>query len=115
VLSDRQSVCDPFELLSNLRRKSRRCRADTPDFASAMEVMGSMQGDVLGRLPAEEEKRNPQLGSILLRRPAAHSFDAGVVGHMLAVFQHFAALDLPAHSQVVCVVQAISMQGVRET
>jgi len=27
--------------------------------------MGTKQGDVLGRLPTEEEERKPQLGSVL--------------------------------------------------
>jgi hypothetical protein len=33
---------------------------------------------------------------------------------VLAILQHFAALNLPVHARIVCVVQAISMQGVRE-
>ena len=72
ALSDGQRVCDAFELLSYLRRKSRRRRADTADLASALEIMGTMQGDVLGRVPTEEEQRNPQLGRVLLRRAIAY-------------------------------------------
>src|SRR5712672_1372234 len=74
--------------------------------------MGTKQGHVLGRLPTEEEERNPQLGSVLLRRSAAHPLHAGVVGDVLAILQHFAAFNLPAHPGIVYVVQAISMQGV---
>jgi len=65
ALSDGQIVCDAFELLSYARRKSRWRHADTPDLTSAIEVMGTKQGDVLGRLPTEEEERKPQLGSVL--------------------------------------------------
>src|SRR6266849_6564365 len=113
-LSDGQSVCDAFELLSYVCRKSRRRRADTPDLSSATKVMGTKQGDVLGRLPTEEQERNPQLGSVLLRRSAAHPFHAGIVGDMLAILQHFAAFNLPAHARIVYVAQAISRQGVRK-
>src|SRR5262245_4853655 len=79
-----------------------------------MEVMGTMQRDVLGRLSAEEKERNPQLGSILLRCSAAYPFHAGVVRDVLAMLQHFAAFNLPAHARVFYVVEAIPIQGVRE-
>src|SRR5947209_5589875 len=77
-----------------------------------MEVMGTKQGHVLGRPPTEEEERNPQLRSVLLRRSAAHPLHAGVVGNVLVILQHFAAFNLPAHARIVYVVQAIPMQGV---
>jgi hypothetical protein len=76
--------------------------------------MGPKQGDVLGRLPTEEEERYPQLRSVLLRRSAAHALHAGVVGDVLVILQHFAAFNLPPHAGIVYVVQAISMQGIRE-
>ena len=72
ALSDAQNVRDAFELLAYLRGKRRRRRADTPDLAAALEVMGTMQGDVLGRAATEEEQRNPQLGRVLLRRAIAY-------------------------------------------
>src|ERR1700693_1719917 len=109
ALSDGQTVCDAFELLSYIRRKSRRRRADTPDLVSAIEVMGTKQGDVLGWLPTEEEECKPQLGSVLLRRSAAHPLHAGVVRDVLAILEHLAAFDLPADAGIVCVVQAIAM------
>jgi hypothetical protein len=56
--------------------------------------MGTKQGHVLGRLATEEEERKPQLGSVLLRRSAAHPLHAGVVGDVLAILQHFAALTI---------------------
>ncbi len=74
--------------------------------------MGTKQGHVLGRLATEEEERKPQLGSVLLRRSAAHPLHAGVVGDVLAILQHFAAFNLPAHAGIVYVFQAISIQGV---
>src|SRR5262245_39276101 len=79
-----------------------------------MEVVRTMQGDVLGRLPTEEEERNPQLRSILLRRSAAHPLHAGVVGDVLASLQHFATFNLPALGGIVDVVQTVSMQSVRK-
>src|SRR5882672_1801500 len=114
ALSDGQRVCDAFERLAYLRGERWRRRADTPDFAAALEVMGTMQGDVLGRAATEEEQRNPQLGRVLLRRSAAHPLDAGVVGDVLAILQHLAAFNLPVHAGILGVVQAIRMQGVGE-
>jgi hypothetical protein len=34
---------------------------------------------------SEEKERNPQLGSVLVRRSAAHPLHAGVVGDVLAI------------------------------
>ena len=112
ALSDAQNVRDAFELLAYLRGERRRRRADTPDLASALEIMGTMQGDVLGRVATEEEQRDPQLGCVLLRRSAAHPLDAGVVGYVLAILQHLAAFNLPEHAGIISVGQAISLQGV---
>ena len=50
ALSDGQRVSDPSELLSYLGRKSGGRRTDTSDFASAAEVVGTMQGYVSGGL-----------------------------------------------------------------
>ena len=72
ALSNAQNVCDAFELLAYLRGERWRRRADTPDLAAALEVMGTMQGDVLGRAATEEEQRHPQLGRVLLRRAIAY-------------------------------------------
>jgi len=78
-----------------------------------MEVVGAMQSDVLRRMTTEEEERNPQLRRVLLCRSAAHPLHARVVGHVLAILQ-LAALNLPAHTGIVYVIQALSMQGVRK-
>jgi hypothetical protein len=77
-----------------------------------MKVMGTMQGDVLGRTPTEEKERKPQLGSVLLSRPTAHPLHAGVISNVLAILEDFTAFDLPAHAGIIYVVQAISIQGV---
>ena len=55
ALSDAQNVRDAFELLAYLRGERRRRRADTPDFAAALEVMSTMQGDVLGLVGRHNE------------------------------------------------------------
>ena len=68
ALSNAQNVCDAFELLAYLRGERWRRRADTPDLAAALEVMGT----VLGRAATEEEQRHPQLGRVLLRRAIAY-------------------------------------------
>jgi hypothetical protein len=75
--------------------------ADTPDLSSALDVMGTMQGDVLGRLLTDVEKCNPQLGGVLVRCSAAHPLHTGVVGDVIAIRQHSAAFNLPAHSGIV--------------
>ena len=79
-----------------------------------MEVMCTVQSDVLGRSFTDVEECNPELGGVLVRRSAAHPLHTGVVGNVIAVLQNFAALNLPAHPGIIDVVQAVSMQGVRE-
>src|SRR5262249_45889211 len=75
--------------------------------------MGTMQGDVLWRLLTDIEKRDPELRGVLVRRSAAHALHTRIVGDVLAVLQHSAALNLPAHTGTVDVVQGIPRQGIR--
>jgi hypothetical protein len=63
-LTDRQRIDDALELLPDVGRKRGRRRADTPDFAAAVEVVRAVQGDILGRLFSDVEQGDPQLRSI---------------------------------------------------
>src|SRR5271156_1247735 len=96
-----ERVGDALERLANERDVSRRRRAHAADFPSTAKVMGAMQGYVLRRICAEEKERDPKLGGVLLLCSAADALHARIVGDVLAVFQHPAALDLPASAGIV--------------
>ena len=101
---DGERVGDALERLANEGDVSRRRGAHAADFPSAAKVMGAMQGYVLRRICAEEKERDPKLGGVLLRCSAADALHARIVGDVLAVFQHLAALDLPAPAGILGIV-----------
>src|SRR5262249_23047897 len=111
---NRQSVHDPLELVSDPRRVGSRGGADAADLASGVEIVRAVQGDVLGRLLADEEERQPELGGVLFCCAAAHTLDAAVVRDVLAALagavEDLAPFDLPALRDILDVVQALPDQ-----
>jgi len=105
---DGERVHDALELLADTTREGRRRSAHAADLATAVEIMRTVQRDILNGFAPKKEQRDPKHGGILLLCSTAHALDARIVGDVLFVLKCFSALDLPASSAVVDVVQAIA-------
>lgn len=73
--------------------------------------MGTLKRDVFGRVAADEEDGGcnaSRVLTILVGPLVRHALGAGVVGNMLVVLCHGAALELPTAGDVVDVVERLS-------
>src|SRR5436190_11607136 len=117
LLDDRERIHDPLELLPDVRCEGGGGRAHAADLAAAVEIVGAVQGDVLRRLLAEEEQRDPELGGVLLMCATADTLDARVIRHVPAVLslEDLPAFDLPALPCVLDIVQALANELIRKS
>src|SRR5262245_47980659 len=100
--------------MADPRGEGRRGGADAPDLTSGVEVVRAVQGHVLGRLLADDEERQPELGRVLFSGAATDPLDAAVVRDVPALLaddlEDLTAFDLPALRDVLDVVQTFPDQ-----
>jgi hypothetical protein len=108
----RECVADARELLVDARREGRGRRAHATDLPPRVEVVISLQGDVLRRLRAEKKDGYGQHRGVLKVCPASHhALGACVLGDMSASLEHPTTLELPCSGRIGYVVERGTLQG----
>jgi hypothetical protein len=106
ISSDLDDVGRPIagELLADVGLVLSRGRAHAASLVTRAEVVGAGEGDGLGRVTADEEDGDGQIGgilAILVSSPVGHAFDTRVIRDLFVVARHGAALKLPPAGSVV--------------